>query len=77
MQKLLLSNRTECDLRVILEPNADVFDIPVNKTAEIFSDSIIINNTIEIGIYSENCVSLLVIGDVKVNIENSSQLFPY
>lgn len=73
---LLISNDTQIDLRVMLEPNADVFDINPASFAEVIADFANSPEPLQIVVHPDSCISIWIIGDVYVKLEEGNLEFP-
>lgn len=58
--KIPIRNKTSETLRVMIEPSAEVYDIPPDFEAEIHGDDLLSSKGIEIEVWDENFISVWV-----------------
>jgi hypothetical protein len=76
MNKITLSNNSNADVRVMIEPLADTFDIPVSSSADLLFTPSPIHKGLQIDIHDENCITIWIDGDIDVRIGETHLSFP-
>jgi hypothetical protein len=60
----------------MLEPIGDTFDIDPGECAQIYAETLGLDGTIELETYINNCLSIVVFGDIVVRIGDKEINFP-
>lgn len=66
MNKICLSNESDFPLLVMIEPNAEYFEIPPKKQGNLSGD--IGTEVLQIDYNKDDCISIWITGEVEVTV---------